>query len=74
MPYFYAAESDKGLSMTYDSPCWLVLVFSTKEKRDQYVARHSEKAEAVSAKTAQKIAPQLRSVPARDAHRVVLMS
>jgi hypothetical protein len=70
---FYAAESDKGKSMTYDSPCWLVLAFADRAKRDQYVRTHSDKAETVTAKTAMKIAPELRTKQPADAWRVVVM-
>lgn len=71
--FFYAAESDKGLSMTYDSPCWQVLAFVSKQKRDEYVRQHSDKAETVSKATAIKIAPQLRTESPDKAWRVVVM-
>ena len=71
--YHYAAESDKGLSMTYDSPCWLVLAFDSKAKRDAYVKAHNDKAEAVDYNTACKVAPELRSEAPGKAWRTVLM-
>lgn len=71
--YHYAAESDKGLSMTYDSPCWQVLAFTSKAERDNYVKAHSDKAEAVDYKTACKVAPQLRTEAPGTAWRTVLM-
>jgi hypothetical protein len=71
--YYYAAESDKGLSMTYDSPCWMVLAFSSSRARDAYVSDNSDKAESVNFPTACKIAPQLRTETPEKAWRVAIM-
>ncbi len=69
--YFYAARSDKGLSMTYDSPCWMVHAFTSKQERDQYVAENSDGTETVTASTAHKIAPELKTKSPSEAWRVV---
>lgn len=72
--YYYAAESDMGLSMTYDSPCWMVLAFESKDARDEYVKAHSEKCESVNAATARKVAPELKTKSPESAWRVVVKS
>lgn len=71
--YYYAAESSMGLTYTYDSPCWTLLAFDSKAKRDAYVKAHSDKAESVNYKTACKVAPELRTEAPGKAWRTVLM-
>lgn len=80
--YYYAAHSYMGLNYTYDSPCWVVYVFPTKQERDLWVDENEYDqstgnyvAEAISCDTARKIAPDLRRYYAfKDCHRVIDMS
>lgn len=69
--YFYAAVSDKGLNMSYDSPCWMVHAFTTKKQRDAYVSKHGENTESITATIAYKIAPDLRMTDPSGAWRVI---
>ena len=68
--YYYAAESTMGLSFTYDSPCWLVLAFTSKKARDDHRKAHPDTVEEVDVKTAMKIAPELRTKTPDNAWRV----
>jgi hypothetical protein len=62
--YFFAAHSHIGLNYTYDSPCWLVYAFGTKQERDAWVTSHEYEngnrvAQSVTKREAIKIAPEL---------------
>jgi hypothetical protein len=62
--YFFAAHSNMGLGYTYDSPCWLVYAFGTKQERDAWVSNHEYEngnlvAKTVTKREAIKIAPEL---------------
>lgn len=69
--YFYAAQSDKGLNMSYNSTCWIVHAFTTRKKRDTYVNKHSEDTETVTSTIAYKIAPDLIMTDPSGAWRVI---
>jgi len=56
-----------GLGYTYDSPCWEVRAFDSKQERDEYVDECGYNqdtgnyvAEACTRKVAEEIAPDLR--------------
>lgn len=62
--YYYAAHSYMGINFTYDSPCWTVHVFNSKRDRDEWVSENDYDqgnvvSEAITAKTAYKIAPDI---------------
>lgn len=64
--YCYAAESYMGLNYTYDSPCWSLYAFPSRDARERWLRRHSYNdqgnlvAEGVSRRVALKIWPALR--------------
>lgn len=75
--HYYAAHSYMGLNYTYDSPCWMVYAFDTPQGRDHWVEKNEYNqdtgnlvAQAVYAKEAYKIAPDLRNNPPDKASRV----
>jgi len=77
--FFYAAHSYMGLDYTYNSPCWLVYIFNSKKDRDSWVSKNEYSQEsgnyvamAVNAKTAYKIAPDLRKFAPEQCHRTVI--
>lgn len=75
--YYYAAHSSHGTNFTYDSPVWMVHAFKTKKERDNWVnaddyPNGNPTRESVTAETAYKIAPDLRTERVQSAHRVVL--
>jgi len=66
--HYYAAHSYMGLNYTYDSPCWVLYAFDTRQERDQWVRENeycqdtgNYVAEAVTARVAAQIAPDLRT-------------
>lgn len=38
--HYYLGHSYMGINFTYDSPCWQVLVFDNKQKRNDYYKDH----------------------------------
>jgi hypothetical protein len=63
---FFAAHSHMGIEYPYDSPCWVVYAFGTKQERDSWVAVHeynengNRVAKVVTKREAIKIAPELK--------------
>jgi len=62
---FFAAHSHMGIEYTYDSPCWLVYAFGTKQEPDAWVTSHEYEngnrvAQVVTKREAIKIAPELK--------------
>ena len=77
--FFYAAHSYMGLDYTYDSSCWLVYVFNNKKDRNNWVAKNEYNQESgnyvamsVNARTACKIAPDLRKFAPERCSRTVV--
>lgn len=71
--YHYAASNSYGTRFTYDSDGWMVHAFRDRKSRDAFVKEDSAHRETVDAKTAYKIAPDLRNEYPQNAHRVVVM-
>ena len=77
--FFFAAHSYMGLDYTYDSSCWLVYVFNNKKDRNNWVAKNEYNQESgnyvamsVNARTACKIAPDLRKFAPEQCSRTVV--
>lgn len=76
--YYYAGYNGYGTSFTYDSDGWVVHAFGTKKERDDWVKADgypngNPTRESVTAETAHKIAPDLKTQPPSNRlHRVVL--
>jgi hypothetical protein len=76
--HYYAAYNGYGTSFTYDSDGWTVHAFTSQAERDKWVnaddyPNGNPTRENVTAETAYKIAPDLRTQPVSSRlHRVVL--
>lgn len=66
--YYYAGHSYMGVDFTYDSPCWVLHVFQTKEQRDNWVwnNRYNDQNNIVAEVTSEKDAVKIASRKALD--------
>lgn len=77
--YYYAAYNSYGTSFTYDSPGWTVHAFETKKERDAWVKNDeypngNPTRESITAETAYRINPDLKTQYVQDIDHVVLHS
>ena len=58
--HYYAGYSYMGVNMTYDSPCWTLYAFDSKEERNEWISENEYdngniKAESVTRREAERI-------------------